>query len=312
MQLLEGITIYELILMVLGVAIALAILFIFVYTAIKKEPNTNLIYAFVVPGLMIAYPSIKKLQFDKGVVTLDTYATAVETNPLDTASQRLLNTAIQTLPDDRAKDSPTAMSAKAKGQIALGRYDDAQQTIQDAWKVDSSSPQLREIRNTVFEKQKEKKHFDQNLINLNNVSNRWDRNRNNPLIRDSIYHALQKIDGTAGNDQTLHVDPQQIIQLAKAAAIAGNKDQALSLLNNLIKTNPDFKEASTLANQINNNFFDKKIAVQMQASKVKAQVKRTMTDVIPPAPAQPVHPSDTVGLHLVRFIPRSIYASKEN
>ena len=311
MKLLEGVSLSELILMGLGLVLGIVLLSVFVYTAIKKEPNLNLIYAFLIPVIMIGYPSIQKVQFDKGVVTIDKYAAEVEKNPLDTTAHKQLNQAIEAIPAGVAKESSSAMTAIAKGQAALGQYETARVTANKAWELDSTSPKVVEVRNMIRSRQIEKRRFDDDVNKLGDKVSRWEHNHNDSKDRDSIGQVLHSIDAPKNGESPLHVDPKSLLTVAKAAAIDGHSQDALKMLDDILKINPDSQEAIELKRRIENKEFERKSVIVAVSTPVKRTPKPNAPPNIRSSSQMPVHPSDTVGLKL-RLVPRAIFQNNFN
>ncbi len=314
MNLLEGVSLSELILMILGVVVGLALIGIFIYTAVKKDPNLNLIYAFVIPILMIGYPSIKKIQFDKGVITVDKISSVVEKNPLDTAAHRTLHDAIEALPAGTAKESPSASTSIAKAQVALGQYDSAQVYVQRASELDPTNENIKEIANMIRMKQMDKRRFEDNVGHLDKRVSNWEANRHDRNERDSISLLLKTIDSNHNENDPLKVDAKPLLTIAKALAIDGHKQQAIDMLDNVLKITPNQPEATDLKNKIINNYFEAPAIAASVGTPVRPQksAKRNAPNPTPkPATALqlPVHPSDTLGLRM-KIVPRAVFEVK--
>jgi len=79
----EGILLYEIILLVLGVLFFLVLLFSLVYCVIKKRSIKTLIPFFVISVIMMGWPSIQKIGFLNNLANIEKYQQELKQNPAD-------------------------------------------------------------------------------------------------------------------------------------------------------------------------------------------------------------------------------------
>jgi tetratricopeptide (TPR) repeat protein len=163
MKLLEGVLFYEFVLILLGVMVSMALLFAFLQSVKQNKTNLKPIYAFIVPLIMIGYPSIQKIQFENGIINIEKAAKEVEKNPLDTLLQKQLVQSLNQLSAPRLNESAAALSAVANAQVALGRYDAAQMSIRQAGQLDSTAAPVIAGKQKIKKKTDSKKQFDQKV-----------------------------------------------------------------------------------------------------------------------------------------------------
>jgi tetratricopeptide (TPR) repeat protein len=313
MKLLEGIQLHELILIILGFILGLALIFIFLYTALRSKPNLKLLYGFIAPLVMIGYPSIQSVQFSKDVVKIDKLVEKVNADPTDTSAQNALKTNLEALPASRCKTSSDAMTAIAQAQAALGSYDAAKENIDKAKAINPDNPKVTSSEKEIKERWKKHQELENKVKVINDLIQQLEVKPNNQLLMDSLSrHTEELIKQSQKNP--IHLDTRQVVTVARANAIIGDKQSAVEITSEVLRNNPKDKDAVKLNEAIKNREIDKKfkpIKPKLQM-KVKEKVKidgENATDAkvnIPqsvPAPA-PVY-QDTLPLRL-RFIPRSV------
>jgi tetratricopeptide (TPR) repeat protein len=244
MKLLEGVLLHELILILLGLMVGLALLFAFMRTVHQNKPNLKLIYAFSMPLMMIGYPSIQRVQFENGVINIDKVSKEVEKNQLDTVLQKQLLQNVHQLSAARMNESPSALSAVANAQVALGRYDAAQALIHQAAQLDSTSAPVVTSKQRIKKKTDSKKQFDQKVKQFDKQLKSLEKQPHNKVVRDSIAQALKEVSA-----ESVSADEQSLITIATAAVVSGHSDTAIDLIDKVLKVNPS-KEAQVLRAQI--------------------------------------------------------------
>lgn len=320
MKLLQGIQLHELILMILGFILGLTLIFIFLYTALKTKPNLKLLYGFIAPLVMIGYPSIKSLEFGKDVIRIDKLVKNVDANPTDTVAQRELVNNLGQLPASRCKTSVDAMTTIANAQASLGLLDSAKVTIQKALELDEKSDRANESNRQIKEKWDTQKDLEGRIRKLENNLKEIEKRPNDQNLHDSLAVHLENLNQRVQN-APVHLENAQIILIAKASAIAGQKAQAEQITNDILKVSPNNGEANKLKQEMENKTFDKRYRndklenrnqekvdrkIRENASKMRQRVESATTAVPAPAPVF----EDTAQLR-VRFIPRSVLVVKK-
>lgn len=124
-QYLEGLMLHDIILMVLGTLMFLVLLGGLVLQILRHEPIGKLqLIGFVIPALMIAYPSIQKVAFSKSVVELEKITRDVVRNPQDSSAMKELEKKVQAV-EDRRPTTPETLAQLSKSNYALGNKDKA-------------------------------------------------------------------------------------------------------------------------------------------------------------------------------------------
>ena len=305
MNLLNGIQLYELVLMILGFILGLVLIFVFLYLSLQGRTNLKLLYGFIAPIVMIGYPSIQSISFSKDVIKIDKLVQKVNANPSDTLAQQALIQEIQTLPKSRCITSTDAMTTIADAQSALGLYDSAQVTINKAIKLDPSSNKAIQSHKEIEQKWHIQKDFEQRVEVLKLNMEALGKKPTDNKLRDSIARRLKDLQAI---DAPVRVHQAQAVLVAKAAAIVGEKLAAEQITNAVLSANPKFEEAQNLKKQIKNKEIEKKYGTVRAKVSVKVapapvpnerQQQPQAPKVAAPAPVQ-----TDVSKMLFRLIPR--------
>jgi tetratricopeptide (TPR) repeat protein len=275
MNLLQGIQLPELIMLILGFILGLALIFIFIYTALKSKPNLYLLFGFIVPALLIGYPSYKSSQFGKNVEKLEVLVENVNKNPTDVKAQKALIENLEQLPASRCRNSVDAMTTIANAQASLGQYDSAKVTIQKAVALDKNSPKAIESQREILQKWESREDIREHVKHLDHHIKDFEKRPTDKVLRDSIVmelHNVEKLSMASVNP--IHLENEQVITVATAATIIGRAQQGSDIADEVLKINPNQKEAMQLKQDIESKKYQ---AQQVQAKpKPKPQDKKPL------------------------------------
>jgi tetratricopeptide (TPR) repeat protein len=244
MNLLQGIQLYELILMILGFILGLVLIFIFLYTALRGRTNLKILYGFAAPLVMIGYPSFQTKKFGAEVVKVDQLVKAVNENPTDPNAQKALLANLKELPAARCTTSVNAMTTIANAQAALGQYDSARVTIKRALKIDENSPAAIESQKEIEQKWNTQQEYEQRVNQISGYVNEWKADKRKVYLRDSIWSNLKTL------NEPIHIDDKKILVIAEAAAIVNETQVAEDLTDKVIEVNPTNTEAVKMKENI--------------------------------------------------------------
>ena len=144
---LEGLHFYEVVLLGCGVAFFVVLLFAFMRYVVKGKAVGGLFPFFFIPLVMIGFPGIQKIQFDKAKVEIETKSREVEARPANTQARKELEEKLESV-SQRTKDDPETAITLAKGYAALGKTD---QGLDWAVKAAQSKPNAPEVRKTIVD-----------------------------------------------------------------------------------------------------------------------------------------------------------------
>ncbi len=255
MKLLEGIQLYELILMILGFILGLVLIFVFLLGALRGKTNLKLLFGFIAPVIMIGYPSIKSIEFSKDVIKIDKLVERVRQNPLDTVATNQLLSEISTLPKSRCVTSSDAMTTIANAQAAVGLYDSAKVTIQKAVVLNPNSVKVTESRRDIDEKWEAHRRFRGQIDELEDNLKRLNEHPKNMKLRDTVAMNYEEI---KRSNPSIHASQPDVLTVATAAAIVGEKQAAEQAADNVLRISPNQPDAKRLKEDIHENRIEKR------------------------------------------------------
>ncbi len=280
MNLLDGIQLYELVLMILGFILGLVLIFVFLFMALRGRTNLKLLYGFIAPIVMIGYPSIQSISFSKDVIKIDKLVQKVNENPSDTLAQRELIEQIQTLPKSRCLNSTDALTTIADAQSALGLYDSAKVTIQKAIERNPDSEKAQQSKQDIQEKWKIQKDFEHRVDEIKLNINDLEKKPNDAKLLDSIATHLNVLKAM---DAPVRVHQTQAVWVAKAVAIIGERQAAEQINNAVLRANPKSEEANELKEDLKNKVLEKRFGTKRSKIKILTPTKPTAK----PSPSPP-------------------------
>jgi tetratricopeptide (TPR) repeat protein len=273
MKLLEGIQLHELILIILGFILGLALIFIFLYTALRSKPNLKLLYGFIAPLVMIGYPSIQSVQFSKDVIKVEKSVEKFNQDPTDTAALNAMKAELENLPASRCKRSSDAMTAIANAQAAVGAYETAKATIEKAKAINPNNPNVLASEKEIKEHWSTQKDYERRVKKLNEYIKLLEDKPNDKPLMDTLQKHINDLVNKS-QKQAVHLENTDLVTVARAKAILGEKERAEEITSEVLKVDPKDKEAKKLNEAIKNKEIDKKFKLQREREKEKEREKQ--------------------------------------
>lgn len=128
-KLTDGLALYEVLLFVLGSLLFLILLFLLVLFGLRKRQLKPLLLFFIVPIVMLGWPSIAKIQVDNEGLTLVKNLKELEKYPDNKALQAKVQQSIHEL-EEKEVSAPNMLANIAKAKFLLGEDEAALETIQ--------------------------------------------------------------------------------------------------------------------------------------------------------------------------------------
>ena len=122
-NLFDNLLLYEVVLMFLGVFLFMILSAALVYFIIKKRAIKSLLIFFIIPIIMIGYPSIQQISISADKIDLSKYQQAYIENPNDSIAKQQLQTLTAKL-ETRA-ESPEDIVQISKTKLLLGKPEEA-------------------------------------------------------------------------------------------------------------------------------------------------------------------------------------------
>lgn len=145
MTLFDGLHLYEIILLVLGVVLFFVLVVILIIFVIQRRSITAVLPFLIASVLMIAFPAISKVKFDQHGVEIDKLAVAVARNPSDEAAKRKLETLVTQI-KPRAAESAQGLVKIARAEAVLGNANKAVDTLNQALKRNPELEDAKDLR----------------------------------------------------------------------------------------------------------------------------------------------------------------------
>jgi tetratricopeptide (TPR) repeat protein len=222
----------EVVLLILGVLLFLLLVIAFFYQLTHQRSLTGLLGFFVLPIIMIGYPSIKSIQYKDGVLSVEKATDRLLDNPTDPQARQALERQVQQV-TPRSSNNPVGAVAVAKAQFALGHEEDAARNLQRALSAKAELPEALALK-TKMEVAK----------NLERLATQVEQDPANQQVRTD----LQK--NVAAAAQIKLANPNAIVSLARAQTALGQHAAALKTIDKAVAIEPKAAPALKLRETI--------------------------------------------------------------
>ena len=245
----------ESIMMSMGVIIFLVLLFLLVWQVMKQRPYALLLLAFLIPIVLVGYPAIQSIGFDNWKITITKYAQKVADNPKDTVASNQLKRELGSFQSDsRVQNNPEALAAVATAQLALGKLDSANVTIQ---KAKALAPESVSVKATAIAVTKQIKLNEQFLKDVNLLDKHVDKLQQQPKDTATTTSVIKTL-----SNLTIprYVDRPSALIIARSYATIHQPEQAKRVLNNVVADTGSV-EAKELKKELKNDGIKAKAVV---------------------------------------------------
>ncbi len=227
MNLFDGLYAYEVVLLILGVLLFVVALALLILQVVRGKPYGTLVAFFALPIVMIGYPSIQKITFQDGAVTIDKTTAQLQEAPTDAALRSNLETQVAKLAS-RPTNDPAALTSIAKAQFALGHSAEAQTNVQKALQASPTLPEALALQQRI--------DTDNTITNLSAQLAEHPNDATKEKLKDAVAKAAPlKI-----------ANPGFLAHMAIAHAALGDQAIAHSFAGEALKINPNLAEAKLL------------------------------------------------------------------
>jgi hypothetical protein len=165
----DGLLLYEIVLLFLGVFLFLILSAGLLYYIIKKEQIKKLLLFFVLPILMIGYPSIQEISISKDRILLTKYQEEFIENPTDSVAKKKVEEYTDKL-EDRASGTDAIVQI-SKSKLLLGDHNEAVDFANKAITRESTNQEARQIRSlATLEKSIQESPDESNQIQMDSIA----------------------------------------------------------------------------------------------------------------------------------------------
>lgn len=236
MKTIDGLYFYEFILLILGVLLFVTLLIILVVFVIQKRQLKELLVFFLLPVLMIGYPSIQKINYDKGVISIETQSREVAKNSQDPVSRENLKQNLKNI-ENRPNSNPESLLKFGRAQAILGDTVRAEKLVDRALNI---SPGLSEAK-------KLQSQFNTPQVQIEKIISEIKENPGNISKKTELKDKLTKF--IIAPDANASV----LMTAAKTHAALGDTSKAVSFANAALKKDVSNKDAVELKKSILKN-----------------------------------------------------------
>lgn len=228
MRLLDGLYLYEIIMLGMGVLLFLLLGIAFVVMLTRSKPYGRLLPAFGLPIVMVGFPAIQSIEISSDAVKVKTSADRLLSEPTDKEARASLTQAVSSLSDRPIRDPATSLSI-ARAQIALGQNAQAEKKIDQ---VLAGSPQLAEAQQL-----KRRVELDRQLVDLTAA---LQRDAGNPATRAALADTVRSA-------TTMKIaNPQTLASMAQAQTELGQHEEATKSAAKALAIDPHLAAAIQL------------------------------------------------------------------
>jgi cytochrome c-type biogenesis protein CcmH/NrfG len=232
MKLFDGLYLYEIVLLALGVVFFVVLLIAFLRLVFQGKPFGALLMFFGISVVMIGYPSIKAIEIGKDTIKIEKYTQELKENPTNSAVRAEL-AKVTTRVAARPFSSAQRVVAVASAQFALGGESAAIESLAKARKLDPAAPAVLELQKRI-----------EIVRNLDRLASDAEKRPNDPGVKAELTRTL------AEATQLKFANPKSIAVLAKAQAVVGHEKQALENAEKALAIDPKAQAARDVKTRI--------------------------------------------------------------
>lgn len=242
----KGLCSYEIILMIGGSSLFLILIFALIWDIIRNKSIVSLLPFFLLPIVMIGRAAITSVSYDNGNITIQKNAEKVIDNLSDTTAVQQLENTIASIDTARAANDPNALANISQAYYALGKYDSAALFNDKGLELNPSLPKAQELQKNIALQVNNIRQLQNNLTALKTSNNPASDN----AIKTNIANLLQS------TRQLVYVNKNSNLIIAKAHAEMGDSAKCISIVNNVLKRNPQSADALQLKQSITDKNFN--------------------------------------------------------
>jgi len=228
MKLFDGLYLYEIILMLLGALLFLVLLILLVYSVIKNRDPKSMLLSLLLPVLMIGFPSISKIQYDKLVVELQHQARELEQKPGDPQLKAAVEQKVIAVTARPIDNSPETLVTVAHAQSALGNDTQALTTVDKALQIAPQLTAAAQLKSAIVDRQ----NLKQDAAELEKKTEQLEKNPNDQNLKTEVKEKIRKVEARPT------LNPEVLSKLARAQKAAGQDEDAIRTAKQAVKIDP--------------------------------------------------------------------------
>ena len=216
----DGLYMFEWVLMVLGVILFIVLVIAFLYQIMHKQSIGALLGFFVVPILMIGYPSIQSFKLADVEVNVQKTTDALHADPADAATRQTLEQQVAQL-RKRSFSDPVILTSLSKAEFALGNEQTAKDTLNKALQANPALPAATALKAKIA-----------SVDQLPELTSKVESNPTDQLARNQLNQAV-----AAATKEPI-ANPTALSKVAHAQTLLGENASAAKNTAIVQKINP--------------------------------------------------------------------------
>ncbi len=148
-KLTDGLQLHEVAMFMLGGLLFIVLLFLIVLFALRKRQLKPLLLFFIIPIIMLGWPSIAKIQLNNEGLTLVNNLKELEKSPGDVALQSKVEQSVQAL-EEKNVNAPDKLATIARAKYLLGEDSGALETLSKIPEADKAALGVKELQRTIL------------------------------------------------------------------------------------------------------------------------------------------------------------------
>lgn len=230
--LLDGLHPLEILMAAGGSLLFLVLIPLFARQVLADKPYNSLLAFFLLPVVMVGWPSIQKIKFDKDSIELEKTTAALKENPKNAALRTQVETKVKEL-EARPASNPKVLANIGEAWLELGQQAASEAAVDKGLQTNPDATGLKDLKGRI-----------ETYKRVKELTSAVERNPSDAATKVQ----LQDVAKRAAAIPT--ANPQVVNDLAAAQLATGNAAEAVKLNNRALEIAPASPSAIQLRERI--------------------------------------------------------------
>jgi tetratricopeptide (TPR) repeat protein len=223
---------HESILLVLGVVLFSVLIFLIIWKTVKEQKIGILFPFFLLPVVMIAYPTIGSVQYNEGKFQFNTLLAQYLEGTMTDEGVDEFREKYQMLSESCKSNHDSGMlTTFAQAQLATGNYEEAALMAERTLNLRPDNRLARDIQQRSIQLRQQEQQFGEKTSQLQSIITSFEEGR---MSAERANHALKE--SLSEIELPQNMEPGPALTVAKALSYAGHRENALELVNRILET----------------------------------------------------------------------------
>jgi tetratricopeptide (TPR) repeat protein len=223
---------HESILLVLGVVLFSVLIFLIIWKTVKEQKIGILFPFFLLPVVMIAYPTIGSVQYNEGKFQFNTLlAQYLEGTMTDEGVDEFREKYQMLSQSCKSNHDSGMLTTFAQAQLATGNYEEAALMAERTLNLRPDNRLARDIQQRSIQLRQQEQQFGEKTSQLQSIITSFEEGR---MSAERANHALKE--SLSEIELPQNMEPGPALTVAKALSYAGHRENALELVNRILET----------------------------------------------------------------------------